>query len=264
MSAVDVHTLVSGRADGPAVVLSNSLGSDNRMWNPQLTALEEHFRVIRYDTRGHGASPVPDGPYSIDDVADDLIAVLDRFDLERAHLVGLSLGGMTMMRVAARNPERVDRLALLCTAAALPAARQGYLERADQVRENGTASVAHGVVSRWFTPDYLAAHPDRREFFEQMVAGTPAEGYAACCELLASMDLTDDLPRITAPTLAIAGADDAATGPAMLATIADTVVNGSLLVVPDACHLANNQQPQTITTALMKHLRRSEQESTRS
>lgn len=258
MSAVEVHALVTGRTDGPAVVLSNSLGSDHRMWDPQLTALEEHFRVIRYDTRGHGASPVPDGPYSIDDVADDLIALLDRFDVDRAHLIGLSLGGMTMMRVAARHPERVDRLALLCTSAALPAARQGYLERAAQVRANGTASVAQGVVSRWFTADYLAAHPNRRKFFEAMVAGTPADGYAGCCELLASMDLTHDLPRISAPTLAIAGADDAATPPAMLAEIAATVQTGTLLLVPDACHLANYQQAQMITPALIEHLRRTE------
>ncbi|NMO02852.1 3-oxoadipate enol-lactonase [Gordonia sp. TBRC 11910] len=255
MSAVEVHAVLSGRPDAPTVVLSNSLGSDHRMWDPQLAALEEHFRVIRYDTRGHGASPVPDGPYSIDDVTDDLIALLDRFDVTTAHFVGLSLGGMTMMRAAARNPERVDRLAVLCTSAALPAARQAYVERAAQVRAEGTAAVAQGVVSRWFTADYLAAHPDRRSYFEQMVAETPAEGYAGCCELLAAMDITDDLPHISAPTLVIAGADDVATPPEMLATIADTVADGTLLVVPQACHLANNQQPQTITPAIVNHLR---------
>ena len=122
MSAVQVHAEITGRDDGPVVVLSNSLGSTHRMWEPQLAALQQRFRLVRYDTRGHGSSPVPNGPYGIDDLADDLVALLDRLGVERAHLVGLSLGGMTAMRVAGRNPERVDKLALLCTGAQLPPA----------------------------------------------------------------------------------------------------------------------------------------------
>ncbi len=141
MSAVDVHAVVTGRADGPVVVLSNSLGSTHRMWDAQLAALEERFRVVRYDTRGHGDSPVPGGPYSIDDLADDVVALLDRLGIARAHVVGLSLGGMTAMRLAARNPERIDRVVLLCTGAQLsPAA--AWLERAATVRANGSAAVA--------------------------------------------------------------------------------------------------------------------------
>ena len=123
MTAVEVDAIVTGREDGPVVVLSNSLGSTYKMWNAQVAALEERYRVVRYDTRGHGYSPVPGGPYSIDDLADDLVALLDRLGIGQAHLVGLSLGGMTAMRVAARNAERVDRLALLCTCARLPPMR---------------------------------------------------------------------------------------------------------------------------------------------
>lgn len=128
MSVVDVHAVVTG--SGPAVVLSNSLGSDHRMWDAQLAELERHFTVVRYDTRGHGASPVPAGPYSIDDLTDDVVALLDRLGIRRAHVVGLSLGGMTAMRLAARNPERVDRMVLLCTGAQLPPA-QGWTDRAN-------------------------------------------------------------------------------------------------------------------------------------
>ncbi|WP_435084138.1 3-oxoadipate enol-lactonase [Gordonia hongkongensis] len=252
MSA-QVHAVVTGRPDGPAVVLSNSLGSTHRMWDSQVAALEERFRVVRYDTRGHGDSPVPPGPYSIDELADDVIALLDRFDLERAHLVGLSLGGMTMMRVAARNPERVDRLALLCTAAYLPPA-QGWTDRAALVRADGTSAVAAAVVQRWFTPGYLAANTEARQQFEAMVAATPAEGYAACCEAIAAMDQRSDLSSIIAPTLAIAGADDPATPPDLLRDIVDAVPNGRLLVVPDSAHLANAQQADTITPALIEHL----------
>lgn len=252
MSA-QVHAVVTGRPDGPAVVLSNSLGSTHRMWDSQVAALEERFRVVRYDTRGHGDSPVPPGPYSIDELADDVIALLDRFDIERAHLVGLSLGGMTMMRVAARNPERVDRLALLCTAAYLPPA-QGWTDRAALVRADGTSAVAAAVVQRWFTPGYLAANTEARQQFEAMVAATPAEGYAACCEAISAMDQRSDLSSIIAPTLAIAGADDPATPPDLLRDIVDAVPNGRLLVVPDSAHLANAEQADTITPALIEHL----------
>lgn len=253
MSAVEVHAVVSGRADAPAVVLSNSLGSTHRMWDAQLADLEQRFRVVRYDTRGHGGSPVPEGPYVIDDLADDLVALLDRLDIAKAHLVGLSLGGMTVMRVAIRNPERVQRLALLCTGAQLPPA-SAWTDRAATVRAQGSAAVAAAVVQRWFTPAHLDARPDVRSGYEQMVAATPAEGYAACCEAIAELDLREQLSGITAPTLAIAGADDPATPPAKLEEIVARIPGARLLTVPQAAHLANVEQPAIITPALIEHL----------
>ena len=253
MTAVAVHASVTGRDGGPVVVLSNSLGTTHRMWDAQLAAFEDRFRVVRYDTRGHGASPVPDGPYAIDDLADDLVALLDRLGVERAHLVGLSLGGMTAMRVAARDPERVDRLVLLCTGIQLPPA-SSWTDRAATVRAHGSGAVAEAVVQRWFTPAFLTAHPDVRSASEAMVARTPAEGYAGCCEAIATLDLHDDLASITAATLAIAGADDPATPPAMLEEIAAQVKNGHLLVVSRAAHLANAERPDIITPAIIEHL----------
>lgn len=253
MSAVEVHAVVTGQADGPVVVLSNSLGSTHHMWDAQVASLEQRFRVVRYDTRGHGGSPVPAGPYSIDDLADDLVALLDRLGIARAHLVGLSLGGMTVMRVAARNPARVDRIALLCTGAQLPPA-SGWLERAETVRIQSAGAVAAAVVQRWFTPAFLTAHPDIREAHEQMVASTPAEGYAGCCEAIAKLDLREQLSTIAAPTLAIAGADDPATPPAKLAEIAAGIPGAQLLTVPSSAHLANAEQPGLVTPALIEHL----------
>lgn len=252
MSAVDVHAVASGKVDGPAIVLSNSLGSDLRMWEPQLPALEERFHVIRYDTRGHGQSPVPDGPYTLDDLSDDLLALLNRFDVEQAHLIGLSLGGMTMMRTAVRAHERVASLAVLCTSAALPDA--GYADRAGLVRREGTGHIAESVVGKWFTPTYLAENPAQKKFYEAMVADTPDEGYAGCCEAIAAMDLRDELSRISARTLVVAGAEDVATPPAMLTDIADRIDGSTLTVLPDACHLANLQQPEAATAALINHL----------
>ncbi|MBM7368298.1 3-oxoadipate enol-lactonase [Gordonia hydrophobica] len=253
MSAIDVHAVVAGDRDKPAVVLSNSLGSTHRMWDAQVDALAEHFLVVRYDTRGHGNSPVPAGPYAIDDLADDVVDLLDGLGIERAHFVGLSLGGMTGMRLAARNPDRVNRLGLLCTAAVMGPA-QNWTDRASAVRANGVSAIAEAVVSRWFAPGYLDARPDEKAYYESMVAATPDEGYAGCCEAIAVMDQVADLPSITAPTLAIAGADDPATGPDVLATIADGVVDGRLLVVPDAAHMANAQHPEVVTPAILEHL----------
>ena len=253
MSAVGVHAVVSGPADAPVVVLSNSLGSTHRMWDAQLAELERRYRVVRYDTRGHGRSPVPDGPYSIDDLADDLVALLDRLDVERARLIGLSLGGMTAMRVAGRNPERVERLALLCTGAQLPPA-ESWTQRAATVRAEGSPAVAAGVVERWFTAAFLDAHPDVRTEHERMVASTPAEGYAACCEAIAKLDLREQLSAISAPTLVIAGEDDPATPPTKLEEIAAGIPGARLLVVPHAAHLANAERPDIITPALIEHL----------
>lgn len=253
MSPVDVHAIVTGRSDGPVVVLSNSLGSTHRMWDAQLDALNERFLVVRYDTRGHGGSPVPDGPYSIDDLADDVIALLDGLGIARAHVVGLSLGGMTAMRLAARNPERVHRLALLCTGAELPPA-SAWTDRAATVRAEGSSAVAAAVVQRWLTADYLDTHPAERAAHEAMVAATPAEGYAGCCEAIAKLDLHQDLSAIQAPTIAIAGADDPATPPARLEEIVAAVADAKLLVVDHAAHLANVERPDIITPALISHL----------
>ncbi|KRB75101.1 3-oxoadipate enol-lactonase [Nocardioides sp. Root190] len=253
MTAVAVHYVITGAADAPVVVLSNSLGSTHTMWDAQADALAEHFRVLRYDTRGHGQSPVPVGPYDIDDLVDDVVTLLDTLGVKQAHFVGLSLGGMTGMRLAARNPERVDRLVVLCTGAHLTPS-SGWTDRAATVREHGAGAVAEAVVQRWFTSAYLDAHPDVKTTCEEGVAATAAQGYASCCEVIAAMDLRPDLPTITAPTLAIAGRDDPATPPPSLQEIADNVQNGRLLVVPDAAHLANAQQPETITPAIIAHL----------
>ncbi|MDQ1535838.1 MAG: 3-oxoadipate enol-lactonase [Actinomycetota bacterium] len=248
-----VDTATELGADAPVVVLSNSLGATAAMWDPQVPDLSRHFRVVRYDTRGHGRSPVPAGPYAIDDLVDDVVALLDGLGVQRAHFVGLSLGGMTGLRLAARHPQRVDRLVVLCTSALLGPA-QGWRHRAATVRADGTSAVAELVVRRWYTGDFATSHPDRVAAAQQMVSGTPAEGYASCCEAVATMDLTQDLAAITAATLAIAGEDDLATPPGHLERIAAGVRDGRLLVVPQSAHLANDEQPQVITRALLEHL----------
>jgi 3-oxoadipate enol-lactonase len=250
--SVDVSYTEAGPADAPVVVLSNSLGASRAMWDPQVPGLAERFRVITYDTRGHGLSPVPDGPYSIDDLVDDVVALLDRLGVERAHFAGLSLGGMTGMRLAAREPSRVEGLALLCTSAQL-GPRDGWVERARVARTDGPGALAPIVVGRWFTPEFAAAEPAVVARMESMIASQPGEGYAGCCEAIADMDLLADLPSISAPTLVISGWQDPATPPEHQQTIVDSIPDAELLTVSPGAHLANVEQALRITGALLGH-----------
>ena len=253
MTAVDLAYTVDGPAEAPVVLLSNSLGATRAMWDPQVPALAERYRVVTYDTRGHGASPVPEGPYTLDDLVDDAVALLDEIDAPRAHVVGLSLGGMTAMRLAAREPDRVHRLALLCTSALL-GPRSNWVERAATARAQGTAELAPTVVGRWFTPGFAAAHPDLVARMEAMISGTPDEGYAGCCEAVADMDLRADLASISAPALVIAGEEDPATPPEHLRAIADGIDGAQLVTLSPAAHLANVEQALQVTGALLGHL----------
>ena len=252
MSTVEVDATVDGPEDAPVVVLSNSLGATRGMWDPQVPALAERYRVVTYDTRGHGESPAPAGPYSLDDLVDDVVALLDRVGAQRAHVVGLSLGGMTAMRLAAREPARVNRLVALATSAKPDP--QGFLDRAAAVRAGGTAAIAPTVVSRWLTPPCAAEHPDLVARLEAMVAGADDEGYAACAEVVAGIDLREDLARITAPTLVVSGAQDPALPPPHQQAIADGIGGAELLTVSPGAHLANLEQPLQVTGALLGHL----------
>jgi 3-oxoadipate enol-lactonase len=252
MTAVAVSYSIAGTADAPVVVLSNSLGATRGMWDPQVPALAERYRVVTYDTRGHGESPAPAGPYTLDDLTDDLLALLDEVGTQRAHVVGLSVGGMTGMRLAARNPERLDRLALLCTSAKPDP--QPFLDRASAVRAGGTAPLAPAIAARWLTPAHAAEHPELLARLAAMIAGADDEGYACCAEVVAHVDLRDDLGRITAPTLVVSGADDLALPPEHQRAIADGIPGSEFLSVTPGAHLANLERAPEITGALLAHL----------
>jgi 3-oxoadipate enol-lactonase len=253
MSAVEVHHLVEGPREAPALVLINSLGSNLAMWEPQIDELAGPFRVVRFDLRGHGASPVPPGPYALADLGADVVALLDRLEIERAHVAGVSLGGMTAMWLAIHAPERMQRLVLCCTSAKL-GPPESWAQRARLVREQGTGAVADAVVARWLTPGYAARHPELRTRLRAMIAATPAEGYAGCCAAIEHMDLEPELERITAPTLVIAGADDPSTPPDHGARIAARVPGARMAVVPDSAHLANIQQAGEVSSLILRHL----------
>lgn len=259
MSAVGLHADASGPPGAPSVLLLGSLGSTTAMWDAQLPALTERFRVVRCDTRGHGRSPAPPGPYSLDDLVDDAVAVLRRLSVPRAHVVGLSLGGMVALRLAAREPQLVDRLAVLCSSPRL-APPEAWEQRAVLVRKEGTGAVADAVVGRWFTDRFRADHPAVVSKMRAMVTATPAEGYAGCCEAIAAADLRPDLPRVAAPVLAIAGEDDVATPPEHLTAIATGVRDGRIVRLPQAAHLANVERAAEVDALLLDHLTPSPEE----
>jgi 3-oxoadipate enol-lactonase len=250
---VALHHVSDGPADAPVLVMAGSLGSTTEMWRPQVPALAEHFRVVRIDLRGHGGSPAAAGPYRMDELADDVLALLDRLELHRVHWCGLSLGAMVGMYLASEAPERIDRLALCCTSAHFPD-NTVWHDRIAAVAEQGTAGIAPAVVGRWFTPGWAAQHPDAVAEAEAMVASISDEGYSGCCAALAVWDHRDRLPAITAPTLVVAGADDPATPVEPHAvTLAAGIPGARLEVVPGA-HLATIESAETVNALLLEHL----------
>jgi 3-oxoadipate enol-lactonase len=234
------------------VVVGGSVGSTLATWEPQLAALSAEFHVIAYEHRGHGGSPAPRGPYSIEDLAADVLALLDEHDVSRAHLVGLSLGGMVAQLVAAREPQRVERLVLLCTAAHYPDPRS-WTDRAAAVRAGGTEAIADAIVDRWLTTDYRRDHPEQVARWREMVVSIDREGYAACCEAIADMDLRPGLTRIQAPTLVIAGAEDPAVPPERMRALAAEIPGSRFVVVPGA-HVPPLEHPGEVTNLLLEHL----------
>ena len=201
---------------------------------------------------------MPAGPYTIEDLGRDVLALLDRLGIERACYCGLSIGGMVGIWLAANAPERIDRLILICTSAHLPP-RAGWTDRAASVRSAGTPDVvADAVVERWFTADFANGNPDVVARHRAMIAATPAEGYAGCCEAIGALDLRSDLPRIIAPTLVLAGAQDPATPPVHAREIAELIPGAGLRVLDDAAHLASVQQAAQVNRLIIDHLQRQE------
>jgi 3-oxoadipate enol-lactonase len=251
--AAELNHETGGHSEGPAIVFTGSLGTDLTMWKTQSDRLGERFRTLRYDIRGHGRSEVPDGPYSIAELGGDLLALMDRVGIERAAICGLSIGGMISMWVAAHHPERVERLVLCCTSALL-GPPEGWHQRAALVRANGVEAIADAVLERWFTPGFAAEHPQVIDGMRARLVATPAEGYAGCCEAIAAMDLTGDLPSISAPTLVLSGADDPATPPVHGRRIAELIPDARFDIVSPAAHLATVERPDLTTAMILRFL----------
>ncbi len=250
-----------GGAPAPVLVLGSALGTDRHMWDPQLDALAQRFRVVRYDHRGHGTSAAPDGPYSVPELAADVLGLLDRLEIASFSLAGAGLGAMLALQLAADHPDRVDRLAVFCTSAHLP--ERGWVDRAAVARGHGMAALAQTVPSRWFTTAFAAARPDVVERYREMLLNTSDESYAACCEAIAAMDLRPRLGHILAPTLVVAADDDPAMPAPHARALATAISAGNLetgirgsaeLLLVEGAHLATVENPAACTTLLLNHL----------
>src|SRR5260370_38477771 len=232
-----IHYALEGQGGSPVLVFSNSLGANYSMWNPQIPEPRKKFRVLRYETRGHGQSSSTPGPYSIELLAKDVLALLDAMDLERVHFCGLSMGGMIGMWLAVNAPERLNKL-VLCNTAARIGTSESWNASIEGVRKSGMKSVASAVVERWFTPAFRKKAPATIANTLKMLENANPEGYAACCAAVRDFDYQEQLSRIRVSTLVISGAHDPATPPADGRFLAQQIP-GARYVELNAAHLSN-------------------------
>jgi 3-oxoadipate enol-lactonase len=245
-----VHHRLDGPDEAPLLVLANSLGTRLDLWSRNVPHWQGSFRVLRYDLRGHGATPVSPEPFGVDDLGRDVVELLDELGIGRVSFCGLSLGGAIGQWLAANEPGRIDRLVLACTTARFGEPEQ-WLERARKVRAEGLESIADSVLARWFTP----AMADRDvAASRQMLLETPAEGYAAACEALARWDFRDRVGEIRAPTLVIVGGADPVTASSDVELLTGGIPHARLVVLDGAAHLATIARPEAFAAAVSEHL----------
>jgi 3-oxoadipate enol-lactonase len=248
-----LHHRFDGSPDAPVLALPSSLGTTTELWDANVPAWSETFRVLRYDQRGHGGSEVPPGPYSIEDLGRDFLSLLDWLGIDRVSFCGVSLGGATAMWLAAHAPERIDGLVLACTSPRF-GDPDPWLERAALVRRSGVEPIADTVTARWFTARFAEERREVVSRFRDLLASTPPEGYAGGCEAVAGWDFRERLGQVRAPTLVVAGADDPATPLEHARLIADRIQDAKLVVLPGAAHLANVEQADTFSRVVAEHL----------
>ncbi len=249
-----LHAVEDGPADAPALVLGPSLGTDTSLFDPQIAEFADSHRVIRYDLRGHGGSETVPGPCRIADLADDVLALLDRRGVERFSYAGVSIGGAIGQHLALTVPGRLERLAIIASAARF-ADPPSWAVRAAQVRAQGTEILVPSRTGTWFTREWAEKEPAAAERLLAMLRTTSAEGYAACCEAIGAFDVRDRLGDILAPTLVVAGTEDPATTVDMVRLLADGIPKSEFVAVPGAAHLPNATHPEAVNAAMRDHLR---------
>jgi 3-oxoadipate enol-lactonase len=247
---------LSGKKDAPVVLLSHSLSSNLLMWNPQMDALNPCFQVLRYDTRGHGGTDAPSGPYTLELLAEDIIGLLDALDMDRVHFVGLSMGGMIGQCLALNHPHRLKSLVLCDTASIVPAEAQPvWQERLDKVRRKGMEALCEETMERWFTPAFLRQNPPMVRLIREQILATPAAGYIGCAEAIRRLDYLDRISAIKIPTLILVGEDDPGTPVSASEAMHERIAGSKLAVLPSARHLSNVEQAEAFNAALLNFLK---------
>lgn len=248
LADVRLHYRFDGAEDAPLLMLSNSLGTNLTMWDAQMPALVREYRVLRYDSRGHGQSEATDGPYGIAQLARDALGLLDELGIDRIRFCGLSMGGMVGQWLGVNAPDRISRL-VLCNTAARIGPPEIWKARIETVEKGGMAAIVDGVVARWYTEAFRVSAPAAIEATRQMLLTTPASGYVASCAAVRDMDQRESVSRITAPTLVIAGTHDPVTTPSDCRFLVERI-SGARYVELDAAHLSNVEAPAAFTAAL--------------
>jgi len=258
VNGIHINYRIDGPDGAPWVTMSNSLATTHRMWDTQMDAFTKQYRVLRYDKRGHGETEVAPGPYSFDLLADDVLALLDALQITRTHFVGLSMGGMTGMTMAVRKPSVLRTLVLCDTTSKDPLEDPAlWQQRIDAVRTAGSMeALVESTLARFLTPDTVKTRPEVADAVRTMVRNTPIEGYIACCQAIAKLNLTDRLPGITIPTLVVVGADDPATTVEMAKIIHQRIAGSELVILKDAAHLSNLEQADAFNEAVLGFLAR--------
>jgi 3-oxoadipate enol-lactonase len=254
-ATISTNYELSGPKNAPVAMLSHALGCNLQMWDPQMTALEGRFRVLRYDTRGHGASDVPAGAYTLEQLVADAAGLLDALSIEKVHFVGLSMGGMIAQGLALSHPERLDRLALCDTSAFMPPQAQPIVqERIETARKEGLSALVDSTLERWFTPDYLRQKGAGVDMIRNIFLASPLAGYIGCAEAMRQLNYLDELSRIRRPTLVMVGAEDPGTPVAASQAIHERIEGSKLVILPSASHLGNIEQAELFNTTLAAFL----------
>jgi 3-oxoadipate enol-lactonase len=258
VNGIELFYRVDGDRHGsaPWLVLSNSLGSDMSIWTPQVAEWAKHFRVLRYDTRGHGRSEAPHDPYTIEQLTGDVLGLFDTLKIAQAHFCGISMGGLTGIALAARHPQRVGRLVLANTAARI-GSPEIWVARAARARNEGMGVLAESVLPRWFTADFIAREPLVFAFVRDVFVHTDRHGYASNCEAIDATDLHAQAPVINAPALVISGTHDLAATPEQGRALAQAIPGARYLEL-DAAHISNIEQADTFTPTVLDFLREPE------
>lgn len=249
---VTINYETFGNKDKPALIFSNSLGTTYQMWQPQIPELQNDYFIIGYDTRGHGASSAPMGPYSLDQLGQDVINLLDHLEIDKAFFCGISMGGMTGQWLAIHYTNRFHHL-MLCNTAAKIGNEIAWSDRAQLVRAQGLDSIAETAATRWFTSSFIANNPNIITQLSNALAAGSAEGYASCCEALSLADTREQLKAINVPITVIAGSEDPITNIADGQYMVDNIPNAILDTI-NASHISNIEQPEVFNQLIRKHL----------
>jgi 3-oxoadipate enol-lactonase len=246
---------LSGNKGAPVVVLSHSLSSNLLMWNPQMATLNPNFRVLRYDTRGHGGTEAPSGSYTLELLAEDVVGLLDALGMDQVHFVGLSMGGMIGQCLVLNHPHRLKSLVLCDTASIIPAEAQPmWHERLDKVRKKGMGALSEETMERWFTPAFLRQNPPMVKFIREQFLATPVAGYIGCAEAIQRLNYLDRISAIKIPTLILVGEEDPGTPVSASEAMQERIAGSALVVFPSARHLSNVEQADLFNAALLKFL----------